>query len=203
MTSPKTLAAVIATAEFKNKKLSSNDLDIYAEQLSAYTEDQVVEGLKRVQRECEFFSLNSLVERISDGRPGNQEAWSLVALDEADTTVITEEIAEAMKLSFDVISDGGSKVDARMAFLEVYPNIVARARASQQPTKWFISLGDNKNKREGPIREAALKGRISHKRAQEHVPQLTDGVFALALAAAAADDEMPALEDIKKLSHSD
>lgn len=93
-----------------------------------------------------------------DGRPGPEEAWAIAATarNEAETVVWTEEIAEAYGAAQPVMAD---RVAARMAFVEVYARLVAKARAKGQPVRWVTCLGHDPARRAEAIRLALKLGR--------------------------------------------
>lgn len=105
-----------------------------------------------------------------DGRPGPEEAWGMIPKSESETAVWTSEMAEASAASQPLLDDG-DKIAARMAFKERYVQLVAAARAAGAPVEWQISLGYDKAGREGPIREAIAKGRLSSQSAQQFLPR--------------------------------
>lgn len=108
-----------------------------------------------------------------DGRPGPEEAWGMIPKSESDTAVWTNEMAQASAASQPLLDDG-DKVAARMAFKEAYVKLVADARATGTPVEWQVSLGYDKSGREGPIREAAMKGRLTAAQVQRLLPDADD-----------------------------
>lgn len=123
--------------------------------------------------------------QASDGRPGPEEAWGMIPKSENDTAVLTTEMLYASNASQPLL-DGGDKVAARMAFKERYVQLVAEARAEGAPVDWQISLGYDKAGREGPIREAVVKGRLAPAKAQRFIPMELPGEPPLLLESAAS-----------------
>lgn len=107
--------------------------------------------------------------QASDGRPGAEEAWAMVPKSEAETAVWTQEMAYAAGAAQPLI-DAGDLIAARMAFKESYTSLVAEARANGTPVEWQVTLGFDPNGREGPIRDAITKGRISQGIAARYLP---------------------------------
>lgn len=97
----------------------------------------------------------------ADGRPGEEEAWSLALMsrDEAATVIWTQEVAEAFGEVRGVLSTG-DKIGARMAFKEVYAKLVAQARGAHRPLVWQASIGSNPTLARNALTVAAAKGRI-------------------------------------------
>ena len=93
----------------------------------------------------------------SNGHPGAEEAWSMVANslnDERATLVLTGPMRTAF---FAVDGMGMDKISARMAFLEVYRREVQGADAPQ----WSAILGWDVAGRTKAIEDAVALGRIS------------------------------------------
>lgn len=102
-----------------------------------------------------------------DGRPGPEEAWSMIPRDESSSVVWTEEMAEAFGVANPLLNEG-DQVAARMAFTERYRALVQQARDAGKPVKWMPSLGTDRLGREGALLEAESKGRLT----SEHVAGL-------------------------------
>lgn len=152
------MRALEATAEVMGTALSESAAMLMAEDLSAYPLQAVKDALVRCRRECKFrLTLAEIIERIDDGRPGPEEAWSLVPMSEGQTAVITDEIAACIPYG---MIERGDMVAARMAFTEAYRKAISAARARGEPVKWFPSLGHDIEGREAPLREAERLGRL-------------------------------------------
>ena len=98
------LKAVAVTAELTGAELSETALRVMAADLDSYSETAVLRALDRCRRELKArLTLGAVLERIEeqDGRPGADEAWAIAlgALDEADTVVWTDEMAEAFAIA--------------------------------------------------------------------------------------------------------
>jgi len=101
-----------------------------------------------------------ILEKINpDGRPGPDEAWSMIPRDEQTTVVMTEEMAAAMRVAQPLL-DEGDQIAARMAFKEAYNRQIDQAKRAQIPSKWFISMGWDMEGRLAPVAEALRLGRI-------------------------------------------
>lgn len=106
-------------------------------------------------------SIISIIDaRRPDGRPGADEAWAMIPMDEHTSAVMSQEMAEALHIAQPLL-DAGDKIAARMAFKEAYVRIVdANKRAGVKPS-WFPSLGQDKEGREAALAEAVRLGRLS------------------------------------------
>lgn len=177
MSFEKTMAAFAATAEMLGKNYTDHQLILFSESIRKYDQEQFLDALRRVREECKFFSLAEVIERIDDGRPDAEEAWSLVRFDEESTFVMNDDIGAALAVA-SVAYESGDMVGAKMAFKEKYKAVVASARAKAEPVKWFISFGSDKSKQAEPIVAALEAGRIEKKMAIMHLPKYDDGVVA-------------------------
>jgi hypothetical protein len=170
--SAKLLEAVAVTAELCGRVFSEPAARVFMADLSAYPEPAVIKALARCRREVRgVLTVSDVVSRLDDGRPGPEEAWSMLPISEAQTVVWTEE----MRLAFGVAGSlirRGDMVAARMAFKEAYTRMVADARDKGKPVDWTASLGDDARSREGVLLEAVKLGRLELDRAREFAPAL-------------------------------
>ena len=165
------LQAIAVTAELCGTQLSESAARVFISDLAKYPHEQVLAALVRCRRECRGrLTLADVIQRVDDGRPGPEEAWSACAnLTEADTIVWTHEQQQAYGKVSNLIADG-DRVASRMAFLERYKYLVQFARDSGIPVQWVVSLGHNAAGREGPITEAVEQGKLTAERAQMFLP---------------------------------
>jgi hypothetical protein len=96
-----------------------------------------------------------------DGRPGVEEAWALalLATDEHETVVWTEEMRDAFMLCRPVL-ERGDEVGARMAFKEAYLRMIVDAGRANRAVRWELSPGRSGEKRALAIERAAAVGRL-------------------------------------------
>lgn len=164
------IEAIAVTAELCGAELSEAAVRLMCEELGEYPLEQALEALKRCRREVQGrFTLAAVIERMApmDGRPGPEEAWAMCPQDEDKTVCMTEEMAQAWGVAKELL-DAKDKVGARVAFREVYTRLVTDARTNRVAPKWFMSLGHDRETREGPIMQAIQEGKI----AREHAVQL-------------------------------
>ena len=156
------LEALAATAEsIGAPPLSRVAKEFMCRDLEQYPETSVLLALARVRREVKTqrLTLPDIIERIDDGRPGAEAAWSEVSgAIEATTLVLTEEMQEALAAASPLMP--GDLVAARMAFVETYRRLILTGRAEGRPIKWRVSLGQDPSGRLPALREAVEKGRI-------------------------------------------
>jgi len=172
--------AIAVTAELTGTDLSEGAARVFADDLAAYPLPQVLAALTRCRREVKGrLVLADVISRMDDGRPGPEEAWSLMPKHEADSAVITDEMAKAFGAARELI-DAGEMVSGRMAFLEVYRREVQKARDDSKPPRWFASMGHDKSGRAAAIIEARERMRITHQHAESmmltHAPDQIDAM---------------------------
>ncbi len=99
----------------------------------------------------------------SDGHIPAAEAWAIAiqAMDEDETVVWTQEIAESWGCA-KMIIEAGDEVGARHAFVSAYDRRLAESRANGLRPKWFPSLGHDPDKRASALEAAADRLRLPH-----------------------------------------
>lgn len=169
------LKAIAATAELTGTELSEAALLVFEADLSGFSDDQVLAALTRCRRELRGrLTVADVIDRIATagGHPSANEAWGLVlaSLDESDTVVWTEQIAEAAGIAQPVL-DVGDEVGARMAFRDAYDRIL-RERAD--PPRWFPSLGSDPQRRSAALDRASRAGLLTRQHAAGLLPAPKD-----------------------------
>lgn len=138
----------------------------------------------------------------NDERPGPEEAWAIAvqAFDEASTIMLNDEIAEALGIARPIF-DLGDEVGARMAFREAYTRIVAQARSTGVPVKWWPSLGSDRDGRKEVLERAVVRGLLTADSPvmREVLPAPTQSVPLLEAIAAAAPTKAEARETLDAL----
>lgn len=169
----KLLQNLAATAELMGTQLSPMALAMMAKDLQEYDFSTVIQALTNVRKNASRFNLAVIITEIEalkpDGRLGAEEAWALYPHNEADSAVITDEMAEAMRIAHPLMLEG-DKIGARMAFKEAYIRIVKTNKANDITPKWFPSLGHSKEGREEVLKEAVEKGRLTQDHAMSLLP---------------------------------
>ena len=107
-----------------------------------------------------------------DGRPGPDEAWAIAvnAIDEAETVVWTDEIANAWGVAQQIIAMTGDMVGARMAFREAYTRLLQMVREAGIPARWSVSIGHDKTRRLDAVQRALDRGLLTHDQAAKYLP---------------------------------
>lgn len=154
------LKELTVTLEVCGSELSDAALQAILGELDGYGVDPVIAALVRCRRELTGrLSLAAIIERIDDGRPGPEEAWAMLPKDEAETTVITDDMRRAMGPALSLLAIG-DHVAARVAFIECYRRGTLQARAEGLPVRWVATLGHDKASRSGVLAEAVRDGRL-------------------------------------------
>lgn len=190
------IKAIGVTLEVTGTQLSDGAVKMMLSDLSGYAEPLVLAALKRCCRELKphQFTLEAVLSRIDDGRPGPEEAWSMLPRDEASSVVWSTEMRDAYGVAAPLINEG-DHVAARMAFLERYRVAVQRARDARIPVEWEFSPGTDKSGRELVLLDAAEKGRISVEAAHRLLPHHREDEMLNARLLAIASGAFRRLED--------
>jgi hypothetical protein len=172
MPSIELLQAVAVTAELCGRVFSEGAARVFVADLAAFPEPAVMKALARCRREVKgMLTIQDVVSRIDDGRPGVEEAWAQMPFDERQSVVWTDEMAQAFSVALPLLEDG-EKVAARMAFKESYLRLIGEARDSGKPVNWTPSLGWDVRGRDQVLVEAVAKGRLTYDYAQTICPAL-------------------------------
>jgi hypothetical protein len=160
----KTLAGV---CEITSANLSETAKAIMLKHLANYPAAAIIAALERCAMECPFkLTLADVVNRIVDGRPGDDEAWALMPKTEQEAGLVTQEMSEAWGIA--VLLE--NEMARRMAFKETHRNRVREARAQGRPVKWSVSAGWNKASTESVAIEGVQRGLVGVEQAKEFVP---------------------------------
>lgn len=115
-------------------------------------------------------SIISIIDAMRpDGRPGADEAWAMIPMDEYASAVMTQEMSEALSVARPLL-EAGDKIAARMAFKEAYTRIVEANKRNSINPSWFPSLGQDKEGRDAALAEAVRLGRLSANHAIDLLP---------------------------------
>jgi hypothetical protein len=165
---------ILGLAEYYDKTLSSNQIEMFVEDLGSINLEQLKFAIKKYRTDPKsvFFPLPSKLIGLvseSDGRPGDDEAWAMIPKDEDASVIWTTEMAEAFGVCLPLIYE--DKIAARMAFKESYEALIKNARQNGKPVKWLPTFGRDKLGREAALRVAIDKNRITLGHAQSIVPE--------------------------------
>lgn len=165
------LQAIAVTAELCGKTFSEAPARVFAQDLATFDEQAVLLALARCRKEVRgILSLQDVISRIEDGRPGVEEAWAMLPASEDQSIVWTEEMAQAWGIASPLL-ECGDKIGARMAFKESYLRFVTQARDAGKSPKWTPSFGHDRDGWQPAIAEAVRLNRIT----LDHGLSLLDG----------------------------
>lgn len=177
--------AITVTAELTGTTLSGPAIAVMVQDLSGYSEADVLRSLSRCRRELSGrLTLAGIIERLADadGRPSADEAWALAldARNEALTVVWNNEISQSFAVARPVL-DAGDRVGARMAFRDAYERITRDGRQQKTKPEWFASLGWDKGHRANALERAEKNGLLSNAAVAALLPAPSGGVVESAL----------------------
>ncbi len=169
---------LIGLAEFYDKTLSANQLEMFVEDLLCISPEALEYAVLTYRRDGanKFFPLPAqlvMIAHANDGRPGAEEAWALIPKNETDSVVWSNEMREAFAVASSLLEDGDA-VAARMAFKQAYEKSVSDARKNKKPVTWQPSFGYDKAGRVQAVVHAMDKNRISIAHAVSMYPELPD-----------------------------
>lgn len=166
------LEAVAVTAELCGRTFSPAAAAVFISDLAAYPEQAVLGALTRCRREVRgVLTVQDVVSRLDDGRPGADEAWAMLPFDEAKSVVWTDDMAAAFGVILPLLREN-DRTAARFAFREAYTKAVGEARDAAQPVTWWPTLGHDVQGREVALRDAVDKGRLTLAQAEAVHPML-------------------------------
>ena len=172
MPSTELLEAVAVTAELCGRTFSEAAARMFVGDLSAYPEQAVIKALARCRKEVRgILTVQDVVSRLDDGRPGVEEAWVMLPMTEDQSVVWTDEMSQAFGVARGLLEDG-DRVAARMAFKEIYTQLVNEARDAGKPVNWTPTLGYDPRGRDVVLLQAVAAGRLPLEYARQFSPML-------------------------------
>ena len=169
--STEVIKALAVCAELTQTEFTEAGVRAIAAELASYPEQQILGALTRCRRELGRgqLTLSAILTRIDDGRPGPEEAWSMIPRNEGASCFWNDEMRAAYFIARPLLLSGDD-VQARMAFLEHYRVAMQRARDAHHVVTWVFSPGTDKDGRELAVLDALEKGRITRDAAQILLP---------------------------------
>lgn len=166
------IKAIAVTAELTGTELSIDAARMMAMDLQEFPVQQILAALTKCRRGLSGrLTVQAVISRIDDGRPGPEEAWAMIPRDESATVVWTDEMAQAFGIASPLIFEGDN-VQARMAFIESYKKLCDQAREEKKAVNWTPSLGHDKRGREHVLMDAVRKGRLTADHAVKLLPHI-------------------------------
>jgi len=174
MASTELIKAIAVTAELCGRVFTPEAAAVFVDDLEGFDQPAILSALRRCRREVRgVLTVQDVVSRIDDGRPGPEEAWAALPKDEATSAVWSEEMREAFGVALPLLEQG-EKVAARMAFKEAYVALVNAARDARIAPNWTVTLGQDPKGRDVVLREAVDRGRLTLLQARRYSPTLRE-----------------------------
>lgn len=151
---------LIATYTAVGQEVPDIAVKTVAADLQAYSIEEIAFSLTRCRKELRKIALVDILERIPNGHPSADEAWSIVypALKSEKVTIIwTQPMAAAFRPALNLRDD---PIASRMAFKETYQRLVAIARTQNERPKWEPALGFDANQRADAIKQGISEGKL-------------------------------------------
>lgn len=180
MQSSKVIQAIAVTAELCGRSFTPAAARVFAQDLAGFADEAVMAALTRCRKEVKgILTVQDVISRIDDGRPGVEQAWAMIPHDEDSSVVWTQEMAQAYGVAAPLLGEG-DRIGARMAFKEAYAKSVADARDRGEAPKWTPSLGGNPSGRQMALIDAVRANRLGLNTAMELLasyPDLQEGLL--------------------------
>lgn len=161
MPSSKVIEAIAVTAELCGRVFSPAAAMMFAGDLDGFPDAAIISALSRCRKEVRgLLTVQDVISRIDDGRPGVEEAWAMIPRDEESSVVWTTEMAQAFGVAAPLLQEG-DKIAARMAFKEAYAKLVAEARDAKAPPQWQPSFGGDASGRQLALIDGVRANRLS------------------------------------------
>jgi len=174
MASITVIEGIQVTAELTGTQMSRAAVDVMAEGLSRYPDNDVLFALARCRNELRHrLTQADVIARLPRMWPPAAEAWAQCPHDEWQTVVWTQEATKAYAVARPLLEDG-DKYGARQAFTSAYEAAVAEAITMGRQAKWVVSLGWDASARHGPIAAAVERGLLSSDSAYALLPHIDD-----------------------------
>ncbi|KAA3633843.1 MAG: hypothetical protein DWQ08_01340 [Proteobacteria bacterium] len=145
--------ALAVTAALTGTDLTEIQLEAMVRELAAYPADAVFSALRRCSREVKYrLTLADVIQRIDDGYPSPEEAWSLVPKSEWESAALCPPMLTALAEISGWMDD--DLTGARIAFMRRYRELVEAARSNGTLPVWTASLGFDSKGRDAAKQEA-------------------------------------------------
>lgn len=160
--------------EIYDKEATINKAKIYWSMLGQYPVDRLSAAAHAWIRKSRFMPKPADFITLLEGNqrhPSADEAWAIAILadDEANTVVWTQEISRAWALA-KIVYRNGDTIGARRTFIEVYERYLNEVLLKNTPMKILISPGTDKEKRRDTLMNAVNSGLILPEETNFYLP---------------------------------
>lgn len=168
-------AIAVLTAEFDLPEFAPERIQIWMTKLGVFPAGVVTRAVSNFIDTSKFKpQLSDILDRCKTQLDGNwlgaDEAWALMPKSEADSALMTEEIAQAMASATELLQMG-DKVAARMAFRDAYTRLVEKAKLEGRQPVYFPSFGTDVQGRLSMLASAVTAGHIAIGMATDALPE--------------------------------
>ena len=169
------LAVIGGLLELYGQQASTTKVNIYWSTVGQYPIDSLRRAANAWVRKSEFMPKPADLIKLMGGA-GNHlspdEAWAIAILasDESNTVVWTNEIAKAWAQA-KIVYRNGDKIGARRTFIDAYERMVDESMMYGRIVEVFVSPGSDKAKRADAINHAVFTGLLTQERANHYLPK--------------------------------
>jgi hypothetical protein len=158
------MTLLIKEFAFYGLEARKEQIAMWAEELSDLTEADVSRALSSLRKDPNRTKppFPATIRSEVSGWPGPEQAWAESPKSEDESSVITNEACAALAAVSQFLRDG-NMIQARIVFVEVYKNEVAKSLAEKKKAKWFPSFGaySSQTEKDRCMMEAVSKNRMS------------------------------------------
>jgi hypothetical protein len=156
--------------QIKGLTLSANAIQIMLHILKVHEHQELLTAINQCLCKGllpDISNINSCLKK-RDGFLESDEAWgcAIEAMDESASVFWTDEMAEAYGAALPLF-EIGDKTGARMAFKQRYERLVEESRTNGKKIRWWISYGDDVQRRHEAIQLALQVGVISEEKCEK------------------------------------
>lgn len=169
------LSVIGGLFEIYGQEASTVKVNIYWSTLGNYSIQSLKNAANAWVRKSQFMPKPADLIKLIGGSSKHlsaDEAWALaiMASDESNTVVWTQEMSKAWGLA-QVVYENGDHIGARRTFIECYERLVDESILHNKPIETFVSLGFDKSKREYAINKAVFSGLLTQEKANHYLPK--------------------------------
>lgn len=176
-------AVALLTAEYDIPAFDEARLSMWFYKLSNYPKGTVLKSAHHFIATSKFKpQLSEIIHGCEVQMPdcwlGSDEAWAKMPQSESESSMMTNEISQAMSYATPLIEQGESNA-ARMAFRDAYNRLVERAKLEGRKPAYFLSSGSDRGGRESVLCDAVKDGLISVESAIKILPECAKHILVI------------------------
>ncbi len=168
-------AIALLTTEYDLTPFSEDRVDMWMSALQKFPAGSVRRATEDFIKSSKFKpQLADIVERCAAQIAGNwlgaDEAWAMMPKSEADSSLMTNEIAQAMAAATPLL-EAGDRIAARMAFRDAYNRLTEQAKIEGRQPVYFASFGTETQGRLQMLANAVNARHMALEAAVEALPE--------------------------------